>query len=111
MEEGEAEELQVERIFEKESSMSNGEKAGRTKEAGETLDLLGTTGIQSCLGLQSKGLGRVWDVGCRQTEKNPVCFPNFKRTRASKMLKSSEVLQILRKHLVFILKARLWMQC
>lgn len=69
MDEGEAEELQGERTFEKESSMSNGEKAGRTKEAGETLGLLGMTGIQSCLGLQSNGLGRVWHVWCRQTEK------------------------------------------
>lgn len=51
MEEREAEELQVERIFEKEGSMSHGEKAGRTKEAGETLGLLGMTGMQS------KGLG------------------------------------------------------
>lgn len=42
MDEGEAEELQVERTLEKESSRSNGEKAGRTKEAGETLGLLGT---------------------------------------------------------------------
>lgn len=64
MEEGQAEGPQVERIFEKESSMSNGENAGETRDfrelhgtSGNYMGLPGTTGIRSRLGLQSKGSG------------------------------------------------------
>lgn len=62
MEEGEAEELQVGRIFEKESSMSNGEKAGRTKEAGETLGPSGNDRDPELLGSAEQRVGA--SVGC-----------------------------------------------
>lgn len=69
MEEGQAEGPQVERMFEKESSMSNGENAGETRDfrelhgtSGNYMGLSGTTWDPEPLGFAEQKVGA--SVGC-----------------------------------------------